>query len=201
MDTIKEPAKINFLLEQVQPGDFFVDAGACEGYFTFPIAKLVEHGQVLAFEPNEVNYLRLVSEVTRLKLENVHVSNCALSNHTGHGDLYIGMAKYLHSLKPNLMGRLEAAQRVTLARLDGYMGAAYDKWRVDGLKIDVEGAEIEVLQGAVKTLESVRYLAMDVHPTLGVDVDEVAKLITASGLTIVTRPWHQNEIFAVREDE
>lgn len=202
MIRIVEQVKMQFLQEQVQPGDFFVDAGACVGYFTFPIAKLVgPQGQVIAFEPSAGNYGQLLSGVTKRALTNVHISSCALSDHTGHSDLYLGFDKTLHSLKPGLQGRSENTERVTVARLDGYMKAAYDEYRVDGIKIDVEGAEIEVLQGAVETLKSVRYLAMDVHPTLGVDVDKVAELVVGSGLTIVTRPGQRREIFAVREDE
>lgn len=89
---------------------------------------------------------------------------------------------------------------VQMRTLDAIMGEmGYP--RVDLMKIDVEGAEMSVLQGAVKTLRSNEdlVLLMDLHPQLGVDVLQLCTYLEQLDFTFYemtppyTTPFHPTD--------
>lgn len=139
------------LLQYVlKPGDTFVDVGANVGFYTRMGSTLVgESGQVLAFEPLP-SALRLLQMNTK-SLTNVVVDARALSDHNGDEDFHVREQGDTSSLLP---GDVSSKVRVAVTTLDSRMlngdGAAA---RVDFIKIDVEGAELNVLRGAAKTIE------------------------------------------------
>lgn len=193
MNRIKEPAKLEFLSEQIRKGDTFVDVGACFGYFTFFASDLVlDKGLVIAIEPNDKNANELRDLIDNWHLPNIVLSRFAVSDYEGDGTLYLGQGSGLHTLKPDIRNPIYGKQAVKVFPLDTFLDA-------DGYKIDVEGAELEVLQGGKRVLSNARYIAMDVHPSLGVDVDKVKSMLTNYlGFTLVKKPMQHNELFGVR---
>lgn len=196
-----EPIKVDFLKRQVSPGDFFIDVGACEGFYTVLVSSLVgPNGMVYAFEPSMNNLDTLVVNCRLNGCKNVRISMDAMSNHTGNGMLYLSKKPGLHSLKEGLRDRNEGTQPVILTTVDAFSRDHVPDRAVNGMKIDVEGMELEVLEGAHETLSSYyfSYLAVDIHPSLGTDVHSVKALIQDCGFEITEVVGQGNEILAIK---
>ena len=131
------------------PGDVFVDVGANIGYFSLIAAKYAR--QVVAFEPSPMTrpYLRRNLELNPALASRVTVHSLALSDHCGSAEMfnppdYPGMA----ALRPTGQER-EVVESVALDTMDH---ALVDQ-RVSFIKVDVEGGELDVLNGACLTID------------------------------------------------
>ena len=145
-----QQALVNFL----RPGDVFYDIGANLGFFTVIGAKIVgQTGQVHAFEPVPDNYNYLCKNVEINEFPNVSAHQYAISKSTGKGQLFLsdysgGATLSETSIPPDFKG----AMAVELAAIDDLIGQQ-NFLPPTLVKIDVEGAEMDVLQGMIQTIE------------------------------------------------
>lgn len=136
--------------ELLKPGDVVVEAGANIGALTVPLARLVgPHGRVLASEPQPVVFQMLCANLSLNGLTNVDGRNCALSS--SRGEVRI---PHYHYDKPANFGGLALADDpggtpVPIATVDEIF--RYDRLRL--VKVDVEGMERDVLEGARETIQ------------------------------------------------
>lgn len=143
--------------EAVNPGDVCYDVGAYRGFFSGVFA-LAGAGEVIGFEPFPDNYAqlqRLASSNPQLPLR---LEQIALGREEGQAEFSImpdsSMGKLAGSSFQTDAPRASVLQ-VPLRTLDGLISdGKYPAPQV--IKIDVEGAEAEVLQGAMKTLQTAR---------------------------------------------
>lgn len=141
-----ESATQQFIVEELGAGDTFIDAGANVGFFTLLGSRTVgRSGKVVAFEPLQRNVELLEHHLELNRVTNAVVVRSALSDHSG----YEGFG----SKSSPSMARLsnDGAERVEVTTLDEAL-TALDLGEVRLIKIDVEGAEAEVLAGAASTL-------------------------------------------------
>jgi FkbM family methyltransferase len=126
-------------------GEVVLDVGANVGKYSFPAAKAVgTGGLVVAFEPHPINYHVLVEGFKRNGLPNFVAFNVALSNFDGFAQMFLGINSGTHSLMVN---HRKGVVKVAVKQLDTVVSEMGLK-RVDWIKVDVEGSELEVLQGA-----------------------------------------------------
>jgi len=142
--------ELSLLPYLVHSRDFVLDIGANRGIYTYKLSRL--GALVLAFEPNPVcaSLLRAWGKHNRA----IIVHNVALSNQTGHAELQIPIDSTgaEHDASASLVPHQFLRSRsipVQLRTLDSY-GLS----NISLMKIDVEGAEADVLDGAVHTLEN-----------------------------------------------
>jgi FkbM family methyltransferase len=121
------------------------DVGAHMGFFTVKIARQVN--TVVAFEPDPYNYHFLLTNIERNQLSNVLALNCALGEKDGSSFL---KGDYGHG-RTRLTGT-NTGQKVTVRSLDSLVSEL--KLRPSVVKIDTEGYEHNVLQGAQSALIS-----------------------------------------------
>lgn len=151
-----EPNEFVFLGQILKPGMTVLDIGANEGLYTlFSARRVGETGRVVAFEPSSRERGKLQQNVARNRLGNVTVVPAAVGSSEGTAALQI--ASGVHS-GHNTLGALVyhdapavGVEHVSVERLDSVMdrlGVA----KVDVIKIDVEGAEMHVLDGGRRTL-------------------------------------------------
>jgi FkbM family methyltransferase len=124
------------------------DVGAFHGILTLFFASRC--AQVIAYEPNPVNHERLNANIALNKLSNVRVRRLAVGAGAGSGTLM-----YDPAMAGGGSVRGEAAgtvsQTVEITTLDRDIAAA-SLPAPDLIKIDIEGWELEALQGAHATL-------------------------------------------------
>jgi FkbM family methyltransferase len=147
------------------PGASFLDVGANIGYNTLYAARRVgARGQVVAVEPTPDNLAVLERNLAAARLSNVDVKAAAAGRAAGSFDFYVrGETSAVNSLFPSsCYAAVTSVIKVPVAPLD-------DLWdgEADVVKIDVEGAELDVLQGMPRLLRhSGLALIIEWHPIL-----------------------------------
>jgi len=140
--------ELSYLRKVIPENAVTVDVGANCGLYTRQLARLSR--QVHAFEPSR----QMAKLLRRTSASNVSVHEVALSDHGGDAELFIpqgndGLVYGLASLerRPDPSAKLVSTQ-VPIARLDAIV-----QQEVAFVKIDVEGHELSVLNGAVELLD------------------------------------------------
>jgi FkbM family methyltransferase len=152
-----------FCERTISPGATVIDVGANIGLYTLLFSKLVgDTGRVLAFEAAPENVNRLEANLALNDVHNVDVLGVAVSNRLGTADLHLfgTNRNALHSLAPVRIAdqSFKEADRtpnetieVETLTLD-FFCADRGIDHVDFLKVDVEGAELHVLEGAERLI-------------------------------------------------
>ena len=182
-----EPAKARALQTLLPAGGVFLDVGGNKGDFSLQAARrLGPAGTVHVFEPEPSNGRWIQRSIDINRFDNVRLHQLALSDAAGTARLHIGTKSGWHTLVAGQADREEDVVVVRTAALDTLLDEMQFTKTVDVMKIDVEGAEMQVLRGARQTLERSRDVALllDLHPQLGVSVDEVFSLLAELGFTM-----------------
>ncbi len=165
--SVIEP-EVEALGELVGTGAVCFDIGAAYGMYSFPLARLVgPAGEVHSFEPQRKPYRILAAGARLAGMRNMRVDRAALGKHPGtrvlavptrfgfpvHGhahvvdDVRVPESDGLFRGKRSVSSETFSVDRIRRTRgLD----------RIDFMKIDVEGYESSVLEGAEETLEKCR---------------------------------------------
>jgi FkbM family methyltransferase len=154
-----EPNEFAFLDRILRPGMTFLDAGANEGIYTiFAARRLGREGTVWAFEPSRREVERLHYNVGLNELAS-RIFPLALADFNGQAELTVGGYEHpgLNTLGAfaNQAVEMERKELVEVRRLDDVISDSPPP-RIDVMKLDVEGAELRLLRGAVSTLECYR---------------------------------------------
>ncbi|MBL7045406.1 MAG: FkbM family methyltransferase [Parcubacteria group bacterium] len=159
MREVFSPGEVKVLKETLKPGMTFVDVGANVGYFTLLAARLVgEGGSVYAFEPEDENFELLERNIKENGYQNVVLEKKAVSDKRGELTFYIDPKNLCaHSLVAK-DGQKEV--RVEAVVFDEY----FKDLQIDVVKIDVEGAEPQVLKGMTETLKRKPTLIVEFYP-------------------------------------
>jgi FkbM family methyltransferase len=153
-----EPCTASVLRRILAPGDTYVDVGANIGLLTMLASRWVgPSGSVISFEPSRREFTRLESHLDRNALRNVHPIRAALGSREESRVLHVAHASRsgLNTFKSHF-GYEDVTEAYTettpVMRLDDVVHSRAIS-RVDALKIDVEGDEVDVVMGAKKTIE------------------------------------------------
>jgi len=165
-----EPELLAFLAGAVRPGSVCVDAGANLGAVSLMLARCAgPTGRVHAFEPVPAVRARLAEHVGANGFADVvRIHDEALADETGTATFHVaaeaetnqGLGSLLHESRPGAMTALE----VRTIRLDEFVEREGIE-RLDWIKMDVQGAEPLLLEGARRSLERFRpSLVLEVAP-------------------------------------
>jgi FkbM family methyltransferase len=140
----------------LRAGDIVIDVGANIGTTVIPSSLIVgEAGKVYAFEPHPRIFSYLKGNLRLNKIVNVEAYNTALGNQKG--------SIYLQNNDNDDMNRICAGNekdclQAPIITLDSFMKEGE---KIALLKIDVEGYEMFVLDGAERTLMSTECVCME----------------------------------------
>ncbi len=134
-------------------GDVIFDVGANIETFSIPLAKATgPDGHIFSFEPNPTAQIRLRQNLTVNQLHNVTIVPTALgAGIDDKGLLYNppGVNQGLSSL--SLRSEQDVAVHCNVDTIDNFF-STHQLTKVDVIKIDVEGAELTVLEGGARTI-------------------------------------------------
>jgi FkbM family methyltransferase len=168
-------------------GEIFWDIGANIGYFSLLAAAALQHtGQVIAFEPGQVAYARLLDNIGLNPFRNIATFNLAVTDREGEAALYLA-AETADGCASLYGGGGEASAReiCPTVSLDGF-AASHALPGPDFIKIDVEGAELFVLRGARGILAVSRPLLLvemkaETLAASGTDKHQIQELLAGYG--------------------
>lgn len=167
-----------------KPGWIVFDVGANVGLPAIMQARRGAH--VYAFEPNPACYRRLSRNVVVNGLTGqITALNYAIGSTPGTGIMRVPLGLTTHgSVKPVTATIDGATSTVAITSLD-HIVPTLEVQRIDLLKIDVEGAEVEVLRGAAGVLQTVERIIVEYHsPQL---FTQVSSLLESNGFADMFR--------------
>ncbi|MEW6773309.1 MAG: FkbM family methyltransferase [Bacteroidota bacterium] len=157
----------NKLLSLIRPGIYFIDVGANNGFLSMKaFIKADGNIRIYSFEPDKINFQKIAHHLEINPEIEVHAINAALgdseyfvkltmpTNDNSGGIRIINKSKNIQSDNDS----------IPVHTLDDYIFTDKKIERADLIKIDVEGYELKVLKGAIKTLS-------EFQPTLFIEWD------------------------------
>ena len=156
-----EPSTISSYKKIVEKGDVVIDIGANIGAHTLPLAAMVgEKGRVIAFEPTDYACKKLQTNLNLNKklVSRVTVVQALLAGNSKNDKPNSIPSSW--SLERESENSIHPIHRGTYQSLDGAFVVKLYEWvaandlkRVDFIKIDVDGHEIDVIEGGYQMLE------------------------------------------------
>lgn len=158
--------------------DLVVDCGANMGDLEYYLRHHFSKVRYIGFEPNPHDFICLQ--------KNVGISNCrnvGLWNEVGSIPFYVSDAHASSSfIEPPVFTKIVNIPASTLS-------AQFPTEKIRLLKLEAEGAEPEVLQGAISIFDNIDYVSADVGPERGLYEEEtrdnVVSLLEGSGFELV----------------
>ncbi len=158
---IYDPNLIVILDSLLPRNGVMIDIGSNMGYCSLLLSQSVgEEGRILAIEPSERDFLRLVDNVNLNKLNNISVHRIAISDVIGKVTLAIAPEERsaLNTLGTEFSNK--GIERVDVEAVDSTTLDAFCEKEslevINVIKMDIEGSELKALKGAKNTIEKYR---------------------------------------------
>ncbi len=169
---------------KISPADTVVDIGAHIGAFTVWAANRALEGLVISYEANPENYQQLEKNVKLNNLSNVRIYNLAIAGNSGSRKLYLGdtnngMGSFYESQTNKFV--IVPAISLTEVFIDNNLN------KIDVLKLDVEGAEYEILLNCPPDyLKKIKSIVFEYHDYLrnGHDHHELSGWLQKNGFGV-----------------
>lgn len=145
---------INYIKKTIKPNMNILDIGGNVGLMTLVFANQLNNtGKVYTFEPEPSNFKKLTDNVALNKFTNVLLNQLAVSDRSLNLKFYLstGNNSGVHSLIYNASLNSDYIE-VPAIKMDEYV-IEHNIGKVDLIKIDVEGAELDVLNGMQSLLK------------------------------------------------
>jgi FkbM family methyltransferase len=181
-----EEKETEYLRTFVRPGWVCLDVGACFGWYTLLLSRLVgSGGRVHAFEPVRSNLGCLRENVALNKSENIVLNDVALGDKAGKVTLYLPKRGVSASLRQHGSKTGCETLETTVVTLNEYVNRSGLE-RLDFIKADIEGAELLLLNGGLETLKRFKpslMLEIQAHSTrlFGYAPDAIFTLLADMG--------------------
>lgn len=161
-----ETENYTFLQQQVKPGMQIIDIGAHIGLFSACSSQLTgPKGKIICFEPTPGTFSILKNTLLLNHCDNVIARQAAVSDKEGMATFYVSHTAGCNSnsLVKNKSGNQVSAYDVQLVTIDSIV-TEYSL-NPSLIKIDAEGAELDVLKGGIKTFKEHKpVLILGLHP-------------------------------------
>ena len=167
MFKIHEPLNTKFLSEQLQEGMICLDIGANLGYFTFlESLKIGKTGRVIGVEPAPLTFELFEKNIKLQKHQNISSYNFAFSDKESTVDFFISNSSNWSRIiaeKDTYHGDKGDIIKIKCRTIDNFIEELELK-KLDLIRVDLEGYEFEIFEGAQKTLSELKpMLQIEVH--------------------------------------
>jgi FkbM family methyltransferase len=149
---------LRFLWKLLNAGDTFLDIGAYHGMYSVLAAKRVTNrGRVIAFEPSPRERRKIQLHLRLNGIRGAKVESFAMGGSPSEATFFqvVSGDPTRNGLKPPATDDAVSKITVKTTSLDRYVEEAEIR-RIDAIKLDVEGGELDVLRGAEKTFHRLR---------------------------------------------
>lgn len=194
---VHEPEATELYADALKPGDHIFDVGSNLGYYLVLAAqKIGSQGRILGFEPAPGVYDVLERNIQRAGLKNVQVAPWAMSAKSGTLEFFESEIPNWGSFFQDSRLQQTKSTKVTAKTVDEVVAATPD-FRPNALRMDVEGAELMVLEGARETMRKYRPLLFIEFHNFAIGWDGMKKTLLDmkslgySGGVMVERTWDQ----------
>ena len=158
-----DPAEIDWIMDNVNTDEVCFDIGTHKGGWTYWMRKAVgSAGAIFAFEPQPALHRYLTKLFAPNYWSNVTLENIAFSNKEGSFEMFVpgeaGSTSPGASLKQEVAvheADTMTTTTVTTTTLDQYV-AKHSLDSIAFIKLDVEGSEVDVIEGATTTLRELK---------------------------------------------
>jgi len=142
-----------------------IDVGANKGQFAAAAKYFYPDSTIYCFEPSKKNYLKLQNCFKDDK--KITIFNCGLGSQNGELEFFEHTFDQINSFlkvtddnkNPNYKDSISSVSNVQVKKLDDIKGLEFVHPVL--LKLDVQGYEEEVLNGALKSLKHVDYIVIE----------------------------------------
>ncbi len=164
-----EPLTTELLKEELRRGCTVLDIGANIGYYTLLERKIVgKEGKVIAIDPSPLTFSYLRKNLLQNGFSDVDTFRLAFSRADGYCNFLIEKHSNLSRIVLNDIGRSSNEQcvKVRTICLDSFVERYFLK-KLDFLRMDIEGQEIDVLIGGFRSIQKFKpILLIEVHKRL-----------------------------------
>lgn len=180
-----EPHMVKFMSMYIQPGFNCLDVGSCFGYHALHMARLANDGITIAYEPFSVAYNLLCKNVMDNKMKNIVCKNLAVGhvnkslylgnayndeNHMNIGDSFVFEDNKETEVSRGTVYRDNVKLAVNKFKIECVTLDSEPDMKIDFIKMDVQGYEINALRGAKNLL--LRY-----KPVIAIELEESCGLL------------------------
>lgn len=155
------------LFHVIKDGHTVLDIGANIGVYAMRFARAAPNGRVVSFEPHPASFERLQEHVRSNALQNVTVLPFGIGSKESMHRLYqvLESNSGMNRILPDAPEQIELPYEEVLVKPLGKAIEGLHLSRIDLIKIDVEGFEMEVLEGSAEVIEKFR-------PILFIELDD-----------------------------
>jgi FkbM family methyltransferase len=167
-----------YYFETSNPTPVIIDAGAHIGLSTLYFKKMYPGAVITAIEPFPRNFELLEKNIFENQLTNVSAWNGALADQVGQRQFYADDTKLeWFSTAGFTPGAWNGQQQSAVLSVKTEPLTNFLTQPVDFLKMDIEGAEQEVLMAAEDQLDFVRHLIVEYHPVAWQSLDKLVEFL------------------------
>ncbi|HBT93791.1 MAG TPA: hypothetical protein DEB23_05980, partial [Chitinophagaceae bacterium] len=189
-----------FIHYYLRKNSIVFDIGANMGFYTIWISRSIDElGQIHSFEPDTKNFKRLSQNISINQFKGqFHTNNVAVSKQNGKMKMTIGFDGENHLVPSNFGGN---SSIINVVCLDDYCNQ-HNINRIDFVKIDVEGFELDVLKGGIYLLtqKNVDVIQLEINRALinsGTTPIEIISFVEQNGYTFCTYDFKSNKIIPI----
>jgi FkbM family methyltransferase len=174
---VREPYRV------LASDELIIDAGANIGCFSIYAVSKSLRGHVFALEPSSRNFRRLVDNIQLNRLDRrITALPVGVAGRSGTQELDVSHASPYHSVYTEVGPDRETIRVLSLSALLGEIGSPE---RVDLLKMDCEGGEMDcLLESSPGDLARIRRIAVEYHEWAGYSFPSLVERLRASGFTM-----------------
>lgn len=163
-----------------------LDAGAQAGFFSLYCRALNSDVLIYALEPDENNLAALEDNLNLNDIKNVEIIPAALAGKSGLRDFYISTDTHNHSLFKVLAPQITKTAKVKASGLADFLNEQGIN-KVSLLKLDIEGAEYEVLNNFTDW-QKVKNIILEYHDFGDLKHAQLENLLQDNGYKIKITP-------------
>jgi FkbM family methyltransferase len=161
--------------KQIESFKFICDVGAHIGLFTLWVSRMAPSSKIKAIEPNSTNFKFLSKNISVNHLEHrVQPLNVAAGDKNAKVELWTSkISRGDGSIVKRPYSKSIEHQLVSMCPLDDILS---NEKNCDLIKIDAEGAEVDIFKGLQRTFKKINRIIMELHISL-IQVTEIYQIL------------------------